>query len=187
MRYEEPRVRAGQIRDARLDDAEQILEVYKPYILDTPVSFELEVPQLNEFQGRLVERNGKFPWLVFERDNQILGYAYAGPFKSRCAYEWSVESSVYVKKGCHRLGIGKALYGALLDVVKFQGAVNVIGGVTLPNEASVGLHEHFGFVNVAIFKDAGFKMGRWWDVGYWQLQFQKPVVPGPLRPPKTLD
>lgn len=172
-----------KIRLATLDDAECILEIYKPYVLETPISFETEVPSIQEFRERLAEKLGKFPWLVFERDGEILGYAYAGPFKNRRAYAWSVESTVYVQRGLHRSGLGKALYGKLIEVVKHQGAVNVIGGITLPNDASVGLHEHFGFVPVARFRDAGFKMGKWWDVGYWQLQFQKPIAPGHLRSP----
>lgn len=171
-----------RIRPAQLEDADAVLEIYKPYILDTPITFETEVPSPREFQKRIAEKVGKFPWLVFEREGAILGYAYAGPFKSRRAYEWSIESSIYVRKDVQRTGIGKALYGKLLEIVKAQGAVNVFAGITLPNDASVALHESFGFVNIGCFKDAGYKLGQWWDVGYWQLQFSKPLKPEPLRP-----
>jgi L-amino acid N-acyltransferase YncA len=171
------------VRAAGLEDAEKILEIYKPYVSETAISFETEVPSLQEFRGRMASITGKFPWLVYERDGEILGYAYAGPFRSRCAYEWSVEASVYVQHGVHRSGIGKALYGPLLETLKGQGAVNVIGGVTLPNEGSIGLHEYFGFEKVGVFKDAGYKLGKWWDVGYWQLQFTKPEHPPHLRAP----
>lgn len=172
-----------RLRSAKLDDAEAMLEIYTPYVTETAVSFEIEVPTLREFRSRMIEREGKFPWLVYEKSGEVLGYAYAGPFKDRKAYEWSVEATIYVKRGLQRTGIGKALYGELLKISKAQGVLNVIGGITLPNEGSVGLHESFGFLPVAIFKDAGFKLGRWWDVGYWQLQFENPGVPKPLRRP----
>jgi L-amino acid N-acyltransferase YncA len=174
-----------KIRAARAQDAERMLEIYKPYVMETPVSLETEVPSLEEFCARLAEREGKFPWIVLEKNNEILGYAYASPFKSRRAYDWSVEATVYVKRGHHRSGIGKALYAALLEIIKKQGVINVFGVITLPNEGSIGLHEHFGFVSIGKFKDAGFKMGQWWDVGCWQLQFEKPKVPNILRPPQT--
>lgn len=177
---------ARKIRTATVDDAQAMLEIYRPYVLETPISFEMEVPSLIDFQSRVAETLGKFPWLICEMDNQIIGYAYAGPFRSRLAYMWSVESTVYVRTGFHGKGIGQDLYKILFKVLKSQGAVNVIGGITLPNEASVKLHERFGFVNVARIKDAGFKMGKWWDVGYWQLQFEKPQRPGLLEAPGVL-
>jgi L-amino acid N-acyltransferase YncA len=173
-------------RTASLADAQEMLEIYRPYVLETPISFETEAPSLEEFQRRVSEKIGKFPWLVCEMENKIVGYAYAGPFRARSAYDWSVESSVYIRRGFHGKGLGKALYEKLLSILKDQGVVNVIGGMTMPNEASLKLHEHFGFTQVAQIKNAGFKMGRWWDVGYWQLQLQKPLVPHPLRPPGEL-
>jgi L-amino acid N-acyltransferase YncA len=172
------------IRAVRSTDAKEMLEIYRPYVLETPISFETEVPSLEEFQARIAETTKKFPWLVYERDGKILAYAYASPFKSRCAYEWSVESTVYVQKYFHGQGMGKALYENLLKILKAQGAVNVIGGISLPNAASVGLHEFYGFRKVANFQDVGFKLGQWWDVGYWQLQLQKPETPGKLLLPK---
>jgi L-amino acid N-acyltransferase YncA len=125
-------------------------------------------------------------WLVWEQKNQILGYTYAGPFKSRCAYYWSVESTVYVRQNFQEKGIGKSLYQNLLKRLSHQGAVNIIGGIALPNTSSVALHEGLGFKQVAKFKDVGFKLGRWWDVGYWQLQLQKPAEPSALRAPSLL-
>lgn len=177
----------GKIRTATVSDAKAMLEIYQPYILETPITFEMEVPSHLDFQTRVTETLEKFPWLVYEVKDQIVGYAYANSFRSRLAYMWSVESTVYVRTGFHGKGIGRDLYKNLLQILKAQGAVNVIGGITLPNEASVKLHEHFGFVNVAVIKDAGFKMDKWWDVGYWQLQFQKPLRrPDPLHAPKVL-
>jgi phosphinothricin acetyltransferase len=169
------------IRLACPEDAGSILDIYRPYVLNTAISFETDAPSLAEMSKRISDTLTHFPWLIIEDDKSILGYAYAGPFKSRCAYSWSVESTVYVKEGFHGKGIGKKLYLDLLERLKNQGAVNVIGGIALPNEASVGLHESFGFKQIAQFKDIGFKLGKWWDVGYWQLQLQKPTEPKPLR------
>lgn len=171
------------IRLAKTEDASSILEIYRPYVLETPISFETSAPSLEEMRRRLADTLAAFPWLVFEVENSVIGYAYAGPFKSRCAYSWSVESTVYVKKDCRGRGVGKKLYQELLKRLKDQGAVNAIGGISLPNEASVGLHESLGFRQVAQFKDVGFKLCKWWDVGYWQIQLQKPAEPTPLRGP----
>ena len=169
---------------ASTQDAEQIAEIYKPYVIDTAVSFENTAPDSREISQRIQETLSKFPWLVCEIQNQIIGYAYAGAYRSRCAYGWSVETTVYVRQGHQNKGIGRQLYRQLLSILKEQGVVNVLGGIDLPNEASVGLHESLGFVKVAQFKDVGFKLGKWWDVGYWQLQLQKPKVPASLSAPK---
>lgn len=175
-----------KIRTATISDAAGMLEIYRPYVAETAISFEMEAPSLEEFQRRVSETLSKFPWLVCETDGKITGYAYAGVFRSRPAYRWTVESTVYVQKGLQGQGVGSELYRTLLEMLEDQGIVNVVGGITLPNEASVALHERFGFVHVATIKDAGFKMGRWWDVGFWQLQFRKPEVPGEIRGPQVL-
>jgi L-amino acid N-acyltransferase YncA len=169
------------IRTADVNDAEVMLGIYRPFVLETAISFETETPSLEEFQKRITEISENFPWLVLEQEGKLIAYAYASPFKSRCAYSWSVESTVYVHKDFQRKGLGKQLYLELIDRLKEQGVVNIIGGIALPNNASVGLHESLGFKQVAQFKDVGFKLGKWWDVGYWQLQLQKPNMPEPLR------
>ncbi len=169
------------IRPVTAKDAASILEIYRPYVLDTPISFEVEPPTLKEIEQRILNITAKFPWIVMEEENSIIGYAYVSEFKNRKAYDWSVESTVYIKQGYHRKGIGKKLYQELLIKLYDLGVVNVIGGITLPNQSSVKLHESFGFKQVAQFKDAGFKSGHWWDVGYWQLQLQRPDVPKPLK------
>ena len=125
-----------------------------------------------------------YPWIVLERDNEILGYAYASAFRTRQAYSWSVESTVYVKNGHHGQGHGKKLYLDLFRRLKEQGAANVIGGLTIPNPASIALHESLGFKQVALLKNIGFKLGKWWDVGYWMLELQELSDPLPLRKPK---
>lgn len=171
-----------KIRLAKLTDASQMLELYRPYVLDTAISFELEPPSLQEFKKRISENLGNFPWVVCEIDEQVVGYAYSGAYKSRCAYAWSVESTIYVNRNFHGKGIGKDLYRHLFALLKDQGVVNVIAGIALPNDASIIIHESLGFAKVAQFKDVGFKLNRWWDVGYWQLQLQKPMEPEALRP-----
>lgn len=167
-------------RFATTGDAARMLEIYAPYVLESPISFETEVPDLGEFQERIREITAKFPWLVYEIEGVVVGYAYASTHRSRCAYEWSVESTVYVDKKHHGKGIGTELYQELFGLLKAQGAVNVFAGITQPNERSVRLHESLGFTGVGIFKDIGFKQGKWWDVGWWQLQLQKPEHPKPL-------
>lgn len=177
----------SKIRSAAPQDAPYILGVYAPYVLGTSVSFETEVPSLEEFRRRVQETQAKFPWLVCEDDGRVVGYAYASPHRSRCAYEWSVESTVYIEAGYQRKGIGTRLYRELFRLLKAQGVVNVFAGITQPNEGSVSLHESLGFVPIGRFKDVGFKQGKWWDVGWWQLQLQKPVQPTSLStPPKEL-
>lgn len=171
-----------KIRLATPEDAHQMLEIYRPYVLNTAISFETEPPSLQEFQERISENLERLPWLACEIAGQIVGYAYAGTYKSRCAYAWSVETTVYVHQDFHGQGIGKNLYRQILSLLKEQGVVNVIAGIALPNEASIGIHESLGFEKVAQFKDVGFKLGKWWDVGYWQLQLQKPVEPKALHP-----
>jgi len=172
-----------RIRSATTDDAAAIAEIYKPYVEETAISFELLAPGVEEMRERIAKVSKEFPWLVYETNGVIEGYAYAGAWKNRCAYDWSVESTVYVKQGRHGQGIGKALYSDLLGRLERQGAINVIGGIALPNEGSVALHETLGFKPVAHFKDIGFKLGKWWDVGYWQLQFPKHEKPNPLAKP----
>lgn len=109
------------------------------------------------------------PWLVAEVSGQVVGYAYASKWKGRCAYQYSVESTVYLSSGQAGKGLGKTLYSALIDTIRASGMHAVMGGIALPNAASVGLHEHLGFKKVAHFEQVGFKQNRWVDVGYWQL------------------
>lgn len=175
----------SMIRLAIPDDAAAIAEIYRPYVLETAISFETDAPSAAQMNERIHQTLCKYPWFVFEEAGEILGYAYAGSFRSRCAYSWTVESSVYVRQGLHGKGIGKQLYQTLLEALKRQGAVNVIGAIGLPNESSVRLHESVGFVKVAHLKDIGFKLGRWWDVGYWELQLQKPLAPAPFQAPMS--
>jgi L-amino acid N-acyltransferase YncA len=128
------------IRLAALDDAEQIQAIYAPYCR-TPISFETEPPSVEEMRGRLAKVLEQYPWLVCEDGDEILGYAFAGRHRERAAYRWSVDTSIYIRQGRQRRGLGRALYTSLLAVLPLQGYVNAYAGATLPNPASVGLHE----------------------------------------------
>lgn len=174
------------IRSVNSEDTKSILEIYEPYVLDSPTSFETEIPSLHAFKARIQDYTAKFPWIVFEANGEVVGYAYASSHRSRCAYEWSVESSVYVHPQHQGKGIGTKLYKELFRLLKIQGVVNIFAGITLPNEGSVKLHETLGFEQIGKFKDVGFKQGKWWDVGWWQLQLQKPAQPKDLLLPDKI-
>ena len=172
----------AKIRTSKVSDAEAILEIYKPSVLETAASFEVELPSVDEIKRRIEDTLKTFPWLVYEIDGEIVGYAYASAHRSRSAYRWSVESTVYVKNSFHKKGIGRSLYSTLLPLLKTQGVVNVFSGITLPNVSSVTLHESLGYSQIGTFKDVGFKFGKWWDVGWWQLQLQRLACPHELKP-----
>ena len=159
------------IRSATAADAQAICDIYNHYILHTIVTFEEEAIQGSEMERRIGEVSKKYPWLVYEEEGEILGYAYAGEWKSRCSYRFSVESTVYLKDGISGRGIGSKLYEELLKQLEPLGIHAVIGGIALPNELSVALHEKFGFEKIARFKEVGYKFDQWIDVGYWEKIF----------------
>lgn len=169
------------IRLATLDDAEQVQAIYAPYC-HTPISFELEPPSAEEMQRRLAKVLGTYPWLVLEENGAVLGYVYATQHRERAAYQWSVDTTVYVRQGQQRRGVGRALYTSLLALLPLQGFVNAYAGVALPNPASVGLHEALGFLPVGVYRQVGFKCGAWHDVAWFQRPLQaRPAAPGPPR------
>ncbi len=156
-----------RIRPVASGDAAAIAAIYSHYILHSTVTFEEAAVDAAEMARRIatVQASG-LPWLVAERD-ALLGYAYATPWKPRSAYRYSVEVTVYLADAARGQGIGRALYTALFDALRAQGLHAVLGGVALPNEASVRLHEAMGMTKVAHLTEVGFKFGRWLDVGYW--------------------
>lgn len=161
----------GQIRDARPPDATEICRIYNPYILKTDITFEEETVTASTMRDRMAQvQDGKLPWLVWHSPeiDAIQGYAYASPWKSRSAYRFTVETSIYVDEAWQCKGIGQALYESLLHRLREQGFHSAIGILTLPNPKSVALHERFGFRQVGHLPEAGFKFNRWIDVGYWQ-------------------
>lgn len=165
------------IRFACETDAEQIAQIYAPYVTDTPVSFELEPPTSEQMWQRVHDVMERLPWLVCEREGQVMGYVYAGPHRSRPAYQWSVDVAVYIHKHHHRRGVGRALYTSLFELLRLQGYYNAYAGITLPNAASVGLHEALGFEPVGVYCATGYKLGAWHDVGWWQLPLRARTTP----------
>lgn len=158
-----------EIRKVRISDAEQIAEIYNYYVLTSHATFEIEAVSIDEMEKRIGEISAKFPYFVFCEEDRIIGYAYASQYKTRAAYKPSVEISVYVKNGIHQKGIGTKLYTKLFEELSNSNVHAIIAGISLPNEASVKLHENFGMKKVAHFEEVGFKIGRWIDVGYWEV------------------
>lgn len=163
------------IRTAVEADCEAMLEIYRPYVLRTSISFEWEAPSPEEFRTRVRETLKTHPWLVAESQGEILGYAYATPHRYRKAYQWACECSVYMKASSHRRGIASALYRKLLAILKEQGFVNAYGGISLPNSPSVHFHEAMGFKPLCVFPNAGFKLNAWHDVGWWICALNEPA------------
>ncbi len=157
------------IRPATPDDAASLLAIYRPVVLNTATSFELTPPSVAEFGGRIDRALSEWAWLVAEDAGQPVAYAYATPHRSRGAYKWSVETSVYVAETHRRQGLGTLLYAALMPVLVEQGYCNAYAGITLPNAASVALHQRAGFQAVGVFRSVGRKFGAWHDVSWWHL------------------
>jgi L-amino acid N-acyltransferase YncA len=157
------------LRQCTPSDAARVCDIYNYYVRETVITFE-ESPVLEaEMAQRISSITAHLPWLVWETDQEIVGYAYASPWKVRAAYRYSVESSIYLAPQATGRGLGSQLYTALIADLRQRGLHCVIGGAALPNPASVSLHEKLGFDKVAEFKQVGFKLGRWIDVAYWEL------------------
>jgi len=169
------------IRRANLADAAQVASIYRPIVESTAISFEVDPPTADEMRGRIEATLPKYPWLVCAHDAVVAGYAYAGQHRVRAAYLWSVDVSVYIAEAYRRRGAGRALYASLLEMLRAQGFYNAYAGITLPNEGSVRLHESVGFRPLGTYRRVGFKMGRWHDVGWWDLRLQ--AGDGPPVPP----
>lgn len=160
----------GEIRLATIEDAKQVLEIYSNYVINTATSFETDVPSEQEMQSRISSCLQKYPWIVWVINERIAGYVYASKHREREAYQWSCESSVYVDDDFQGRGIGKKLYQLLFQVLKLQGFRNVYAGITMPNEASINLHEKCGFKHFATYENIGYKLGKWHTVKWWKLQ-----------------
>jgi L-amino acid N-acyltransferase YncA len=164
--------------------------IYAPSVSDGAASFEETAPTAAEMSERIARVSVRYPWLVAVEGDDTLGYAYATEHRGRAAYRWAVDTAVYVSSAHHRRGAGRALYGALLPLLARQGLYVAVAGITLPNAASVGLHERMGFELVGHYRDIGFKQGAWRTVGWWQARLREaapdetPAEPGP---PAQLD
>ncbi len=168
-----------KIRIATPDDAAALLAIYKPYVENTTITFEYDVPTLEDFTSRIVHTLARYPYLVACLDGEPVGYAYAGAFKSRAAYDRAVELSVYVKDGVHGRGIGKALYAALEALLKLQHVTNLNACIAYPGEGSVQFHEKLGYTTVAHFHKCGYKFGKWIDM-IWMEKFLTEHAENPL-------
>lgn len=170
-------------------DAGACAAIYAPFVRDTAVSFEEQAPDEREFARRIEQGSRTHPWLVADRDGTVVGYAYGSPHRERSAYRWATDVAVYVAEGQRRSGVGRTLYERLLSLLARQGFHVACAGITLPNEASVALHEAVGFKPVGVYRRIGFKCGRWCDVGWWQMELapddgRAPAPPGPPESPE---
>ena len=187
------------LRTAALPDAERLLEIYRPYVEETAITFEYTVPTMEEFRGRMARVLEKYPYLVAERDGTIVGYAYAGPFVGRAAYDWSVETTIYLDRAVRRQGIGGRLYAALETALAAMGILNLNACIGYPREEdeylnrnSAQFHAHLGYRMVGEFHRCGYKFGRWYDMVWMEKLLGEhpavpaPVIPFPALPPEVL-
>jgi len=156
------------VRIATAADATGIQAIYAPIVRETAISFEEAVPSITEMADRIRTTLPMFPYFVFEVQGRVLGYAYAGAHRTRAAYRWSADVTVYVHGQARRCGIGRALYRLLLETLAWQQFHAAFAGITLPNVGSMALHEALGFEHLGTYREVGFKHGRWHDVGWWR-------------------
>jgi phosphinothricin acetyltransferase len=157
-----------KVRQATEADAPALLAIYAPYIENTPISFETVVPAVDEFAARIAKSLAGWQYLIAERDGRAVGYAYGSAHRERAAYRYSVEVSAYIDSAHHRQGIGRALYRRLFDDLAGKGYCNAFAGITVPNDASVGMHRSLGFEPIGVFRNIGWKFDRWHDVAWMQ-------------------
>ncbi|MEG3125225.1 GNAT family N-acetyltransferase [Sphingomonas sp. GB1N7] len=172
------------IRAARPEDAAAIAAIYAPYVLTGTVSFESDAPDARQMRTRMAASDGLYPWIVAtngDADGGILAYAYATKFRDRPAYKYVVETSIYASGMVQGQGTGRLLYEALIDTLRQQGFTQAIGVISLPNEASISLHEAVGFRRQGVYREIGYKNGRWIDVGFWQCELNRSTTP-PTEP-----
>lgn len=166
------------IRTASPADAEAITAIYAPIVEHTSISFELDVPTVEQMRERISKTLQELPWLVSEdAQGRVNGYVYASKHRERAAYQWSVDTTAYVREDARGQGIGKRLYGELKHALIELGYCQAFAGIALPNQASAALHESVGFEALGVYRKVGFKHGQWHDVGWWQCSLQSPAHP----------
>ena len=166
-----------EIRLAKPSDARSLLDIYAPYVENTAITFEYEVPTIGDFAIRIEKTLEKYPYLVAEEDGVVLGYAYASTYYARAAYDWAVELSVYVSQEARGKGVGTKLYDALEDLLEQMGYIHFLACISLPNEASLALHRKRGYQQVAHFPKIGYKFNRWNDIVWLQKSLDKEARP----------
>lgn len=172
---------SARIRFAEPGDAGGVAAIYAPYCQSTTASFEDVPPTTEQMAERIARISPQYPWLVCEVDGRAAGYVCGREFRDRAAYRWAVEVTAYMAADYRRRGVGRALYTSLFAILREQGFFKAFAGITLPNEGSVGLHEAMGFKPVGVYRGVGYKIGRWLDVGWWQLSLQS-EYDNPPRP-----
>ncbi len=167
------------IRKAEIKDSDKILEIYAPYILNTAVTFEYTVPSPKDFEKRVAGIMAEYPYYVCCDEGKILGYCYGARYMERAAFNWDMELSVYLREEAKGKGIGRALYGAVKETAELMNMKNLYALIAAPNPQSESLHKHFGFEKEAVFKNMGYKFGRWIDLIHYTLPVNtdKPVLP----------
>ncbi|MBI4402771.1 MAG: N-acetyltransferase [Deltaproteobacteria bacterium] len=168
-------------RHVRTKDAPILSDIYRPYVEETAISFETEPPSATEFTARIEKIASRYPWIVCECQGQVVGYAYASKHRDRAAYRWCVDVAVYLDQNFHGRGLGRRLYERLISELRELGYVNAFAGIAMPNEKSIGLHKSLGFEEVGTYRTAGYKLGRWHDVSWWQLKLRE-CVTAPAEP-----
>jgi phosphinothricin acetyltransferase len=178
-----------QIRHADpAKDAAACAAIYLPFVTESATSFDEDPPTADYFAHKIEELSATHPFLVATEDAEVIGYAYASEYRTRVAYRWSAEVSVYIHADHRGKGVGRALYNSLLDLMRRQGFRSAVAGITVPNEASIALHESCGFEMVGVFRRIGFKLGEWRDVAFLQLQLAGDELPQSAPgPPLLLD
>lgn len=173
---------SATIRLASPTDARGIQAIYAPIVRETHISFETTVPSVAKIANRINKTLRQYPWLICAVGGQTAGYAYASAFRSRPAYQWTAETTVYIHPDYQRRGIARALYRSLLAILREQGYCSAVGVIALPNAGSVRAHESLGFRKIGLLENVGYKQGEWRDTGWWQLELQPPAAsPHPPR------
>ena len=181
------------VRAATPQDAEQLLEIYTPFVISedcsvSNVSFELTAPSLAEFRQRIVDISSKYPYLVGEKDGQILGYVYCHPYRERLAYQWSVEVTIYLAPAGQGKGLGRVLYEAMEEILRLQGITMLYSCITFGNEHSIKMHEALGYRLIGTFTNSGYKNGQWLDTVWLEKQLQPcPKQPDNIKSWRELD
>ena len=172
----------AKVRLLDAGDLDAVCEIVNHYIMHSTIHWSTQPDEPEHWRHLWEAGRERFPWLVAEVDGEVAGLAYAAPFKTRAAYDWCVESTIYLRSGLHRQGIGKALYTRLFELLDAQGFTSVIAGVAVPNEASIGLHESFGFTQSGYFPAVGYKFGQWLDLVNLQRLRARPASPSAPLP-----